>query len=113
MLQSEKAISETKEIIALFDLYKEKIKGIETPIILKIINDIFTNPFISISKFQKENKYNYNTVKSNIQRLEKNNIIQKVNNGKNRGVLYCCNDLKKILIDRGIEENEMISLFIG
>lgn len=110
--QSKIAILEAKEIIFLIKSYKEKIKKIETPVMIELINGLLKNPFISISNLSKEKNYNYNTVKSNVIKLEKIGILQKYDKKKERGILYYCEDLKKILMDKGFDEEEFRSVFI-
>jgi Fic family protein len=94
--QAEDALSRAARINQLLDTWCKKTVGLSTVITNQLIDQLATNPFITIKQTAEIMKVSYTTVQRSIERLEKLAIVKEVS-GSKRNRVYCAKAILKIL----------------
>lgn len=109
--QSKIAIEEAKELISLYNAFVQKMinNKIQNQITTVLLNAVFNNPILNISKLCKDFGYNYNTIKYNVMKLKNVGVLEKYND-KDRDNLYYCPEIMNILLRKGYDEELFVTL---
>lgn len=94
--QSEDAISRASRINKLLDTWRKKTAGYATPLPNQLIDQLATNPFMTVKQTSEKMEVSYTTIQRAIQKLEESNIVREISGGK-RNRVYCAQAILKIL----------------
>lgn len=94
--QSEDALSRASRINTLLDKWRKQTAGLSSAIPNKLIDQLATNPFITIKQTAETMKISYTTTQRAIEKLKSLKIVQEVSGGK-RNRVYCAQSILKIL----------------
>ena len=96
--QSNDAIEDSKKIFNLFTEYKMALRNTKKipETAHRLIDEIFINPILSISRLSRKWKLPFNSIKRGIIRLEEIGILHEVTD-KKRNKLYQAKKLMKLL----------------
>jgi Fic family protein len=88
--QAQEAISDAKKILELHAEYQIILKGTKKipGTAHRLIDEIFLNPFISISRLSKKWNRSFNSVKLGVMRLVRIGILKEVHGRKRKKVFY-------------------------
>jgi Fic family protein len=88
--QAQEAISDAKKILELHAEYQIMLKGTKKipGTAHRLIDEIFLNPFISISRLSKKWNRSFNSVKLGVMRLVRIGILKEVHGRKRKKVFY-------------------------
>lgn len=94
--QSEDAFSRTFRINQLLVDWQKLTAGLSTPLPNQLINQLASNPFLTIKNTAESMKLSYTTIARAIKRLEDLNIVQEIS-GSKRNRVYCAKEILTIL----------------
>jgi Fic family protein len=95
-IQSEDVLSRTERINELLQNWKIKVASGESSVLVKIVERLAINPFVTVNKIAQDLDIAYTTAQRAIQKLESLNIIQQTSDNK-RDKVYCANAILSIL----------------
>jgi Fic family protein len=99
-VQSKDAVENSKSILALLDKYREIIQKPRTSIyVVKLLEEIFLNPFVTIPYASKRLKTTYPTAKAAVDRLIEAKILFEVTD-KRWGKVFCAKELLDLLEEK-------------
>jgi Fic family protein len=97
IVQSKDAAENSKAILGLLKNYRERVQEKRTSIyVSKLLDELFKNPYVSISRAAIELKTSFHTAKAAIEKLKKINILVEITD-KRRGKVYCAKELLSLL----------------
>jgi Fic family protein len=101
--QSEDAISDAKKIIELHEKYRQRLEATKKipESAYRLIEELFTNPVLSISSLSKKWGIPFNSVKTGVLRLVSLDILRE-ETGRKRNKLYIASELIEILSASGM-----------
>lgn len=94
--QSEDATSRAFRINQLLDTWRTKTAGLSTAIANRLIDELASNPFMTITRMAESMEVSYTTVQRAVEKLEKLGIVHKVS-GSKRNRVYCAKAILAIL----------------
>ena len=94
--QAEDAASRAFRINELLDAWRTKTAGLSTPIPNRLIDELASNPFITIKKASEAMQVSYTTMQRAIQKLEDLSIVDEIS-GSKRNRVYCATAILEIL----------------
>ena len=95
--QSQDAIKNSQAILKLLEVYKERIhQKRPSGYVLKLLDEIFKNPYISIPGVAQKLKTSYHTAKAAVKKLIEAKILFEITD-KFRGKVYCAKELLDLL----------------
>jgi len=95
--QSQDAIKNSQAILKLLEVYKERIhQKRPSGYVLKLLDEIFKNPYISIPCVAQKLKTSYHTAKAAVKKLIEAKILFEITD-KFRGKVYCAKELLDLL----------------
>ncbi len=94
--QAEDALSRTARINLLLDTWRKQTAGLSTSIPNQLIDQLATNPFLTIKQTAETMKVSYTTIQRATEKLEALAIIRETSGGK-RNRIYCAQDILNIL----------------
>ena len=95
--QSQDAIKNSQDILNLLEVYKKRIhKKRPSAYALKLLDEIFKNPYISIPHVARELKTSYHTAKAAVKKLIEAKILFEITD-KLSGKVYCAKELLNLL----------------
>lgn len=93
VVQSKDAAENSSVILKLLDDYRARIREKRTSIyVVKLLDELFKNPYISISRAATKLDTSFHTAKAAIERLKKVGILVEITD-KLRGKVYCAKEL--------------------
>lgn len=96
-VQAKDAIVNSKAILNLMDKYRNIVKQQRTSIIvLKLLDELFRNPFVTIPFATEQLKTTYPTARAAIEKLKELEILYEINE-KRRGKVFCAKELLGLL----------------
>jgi Fic family protein len=96
-VQARDAIINSKAILDLMDRYRNIVQKQRTSIIvLKLLDEIFRNPFVTIPYATEQLKTTYPTARAAIEKLKELEILFEINE-KRRGKVFCAKELLGLL----------------
>lgn len=99
-VQSKDAVENSKSILALLDKYREIIQKPRTSIyVVRLLKEIFLNPFVTIPYASKRLKTTYPTAKAAVDRLIEAKILFEVTD-KRWGKVFCAKELLDLLEEK-------------
>ncbi len=99
-VQSKDAVKNSRSILNLLEKYRKLIQQQRTSIyVLKLLEEIFLNPFVTVPYASKKLETTYPTAKSAIQRLKEAKILFEVTD-KRWGKVYCAKELLELLEEK-------------
>lgn len=97
VVQSQDAIKNSHAILNLLKVYKEKIhQKRSSGYALKLLDEIFKNPYISIPRAAQKLRTSYHTAKAAVKKLIEAEILFEITD-KLRGKVYCAKELLDLL----------------
>ena len=102
MSQSKDAISDAKKIIALHEKYRQRLEATKKipESAYRLIEELFSNPVLSISSLSKKWGIPFNSVKTGVSRLVSLDILRE-ETGRKRNRLYIASELLELLSASG------------
>ena len=95
--QSKNAIDTSRKIIHLLETYQLKIHELHMPMLsLKLIEQLFMNPYITITEVAERLNTTYPTAKSMIEKFLKAGIVVEITS-RQRNKIYCAQALLNLL----------------
>jgi len=95
--QSKDAVENSKLILKLLDKYRKLIqKGRASLYALKLLDEVFLNPFVTIPYVAKKLETTYPTAKAAVKRLQEMKILSEVTD-KRWGKVFCAKELLDLL----------------
>ena len=97
--QTEDAISDAKKILKLHERYQNAIKKTKRvpDAAYRLVDEIFLNPIVSISRLSKKWNIPFNSVKTGVQRLLDVGILVETGFARKRNKLFVALELMKLL----------------
>jgi Fic family protein len=89
-------MSRASRINQLLDAWHKKTAGLSTAVPSQLIDQLATNPFITIKQTAETMKVSYTTIQRSVERLEKLAIVKEVS-GSKRNRVFCAKAILKIL----------------
>jgi len=97
IVQSKNAINNSKSIVRLLEAYKDKIHKKKSSIYtLKLLDQVFKNPYITIPDAAIKLGTSYHTAKAAVKVLVELKILSEITD-KLRGKIYCAKELLKVM----------------
>ena len=98
--QSQDAIKNSHAILNLLEVYKKRIQQKRlSGYALKLLDEIFKNPYISIPRAAQKLRTSYHTAKAAVKKLIEAEILFEITD-KLRGKVYCAKELLDLLEDK-------------
>lgn len=94
--QSEDALSRASRINQILDVWREQISGFSSVVPRQLIDQLATNPFITINQTAQALGVSYTTIQRSMERLEQLAIVKEVS-GSKRNRVYCAQAILNIL----------------
>lgn len=95
--QSKNAIDTSQKIIKLFEAYQAKVRSLRMPALtLQLIEQIFINPYITVTEAAHRLNTTFPTANSMIGKLQQAGIVVEITS-KQRGRVYCAKELLAVL----------------
>jgi len=102
-IQSKDAAINSKAILNLLESYRCRLQKKRVSIyVTKLLDELFKNPYVTISRTAVKLKTSFHTAKAAIEKLKKANILVEITD-KQRGKIYCAKELLSLL--EGEKEN--------
>lgn len=99
-VQSKDAIENSKSILALLDKYRRVVQKPRTSIyVLKLLEEMFLNPFVTVPYAAKRLKTTYPTAKAAVEKLKEAKILFEVTD-KRWGKIFCAKELLDLLEEK-------------
>ncbi len=100
--QSKDAISDARKIIELHEKYKQRLEATKKipESAYRLIEELFSNPVLSISSLSKKWGIPFNSVKTGVLRLVSLDILRE-ETGRKRNKLYIASELIELLSESG------------
>ncbi|MCJ7496813.1 MAG: Fic family protein [candidate division Zixibacteria bacterium] len=99
-VQSKDAVENSRSILNLLEKYRKLIQQQRTSIyVLKLLEEIFLNPFVTVPYAAKKLETTYPTAKSAIQRLKEAKILFEVTD-KRWGKVFCAKELLELFEEK-------------
>jgi Fic family protein len=96
-VQSQDAIRNSQAILNLLEIYKKRVhQKRPSGYVLKLIDEMFKNPYISIPRAAQNLETSYHTAKAAIRKLIQAKILFEITD-KLRGKVYCAKELLDLL----------------
>lgn len=97
VVQSQDAIGNSQAILNLLEIYKKRVhQKRPSGYVLKLIDEMFKNPYISIPRAAQNLETSYHTAKAAIRKLIQAKILFEITD-KLRGKVYCAKELLDLL----------------
>jgi Fic family protein len=96
-IQASDAVANSQRILALQQLYREQLqKRKASPTALAITDELFLNPYVSVTRLAKRLGVSFPTVQAAIDRLVEDGILREVT-GRQRNRIYCAEELLRTI----------------
>lgn len=95
--QAADAVETAQRILDLQSAYRHRIQGRRSPgPTLRILDDLFVNPYVTITAAQRKCRVNFHTAQAAIDLLIEANILREVT-GRQRNRIYCAEELLRTI----------------
>ena len=97
-LQSERALEDTQHVLTLYEVYRLKLKqGKRVPQeAARVLDQIFANPFISITRYRNRNKVSYHNARNGVEFWIGQGLLKEVT-GQRRNRIYMAEEVFRIM----------------
>jgi len=97
-LQSERALEDTRRVLALYEFYRLKLKqGKRVPQeAARVLDQIFGNPYISIARYRNRNKVSYHNARKGVEFWIGQGLLKEVT-GQRRNRIYMAEEVFRIM----------------
>lgn len=95
--EAKEAVNNSKEILNLLEAYRKRIQQKRiSPYVVKLLDELFKNPYISIPRAAEKLKTSFHTAKAAVKKLETSKVLFEISD-KRRGKIYCAKELLDLL----------------